>query len=251
MFTEKEKLLANEAHLTKSLLSTGLHALRKADVEHIGLFYQAFFSLSIGLERMLKIIMIMKFRVENDGRFPENHELIKCGHDLKKLLKVIGIVSFNDEISNDIISFLNAFADKDRYYNFDSLTISDYNKDNPLVKWKQIQNKILETYPRKTILNQYLYAAKVLDQCSCVYFDDLSGNSIDSVEHLVLNQHDCEYAQSYAVWHLFKIIKTLKSYICSLEREKHFMPVISEFFDYYTDYWSRSEIRKKKNWMDI
>lgn len=185
MFTEKEKLLANEAHLTKSLLSTGLHALRKADVEHMGLFYQALFSLSIGLERMLKIIMIMKFRVKNDGGFPENHEVKNCRHNLKKLLKEIDVVSFNNEISDDIISFLNAFADKDRYYNFDSLTISNYNKDNPLAKWKQIQNKILKTYPRKTISNQHLYAARVLDQCSCVYFNDLSGNSIDSVEYLV------------------------------------------------------------------
>ncbi len=251
MFTEKEKLLANEAHLTKSLLSTGLHALRKADIEHIGLFYQAFFSLSIGLERMLKIIMIMRFRVENDGSFPENHELKKCGHNLEKLLKEIGIASFNNVISDSIISFLNDFAQKDRYYNFDSLTIAEHNKDNPLTKWNQIQNIILETYPRKTISDQYLYAAKLLDQCSSVYFYDLNGNSVDSVEKLVLNQYDCEYVQGYAVWHLFEIIKSLHKRIRSLEQKKYFMPVISEFFDFYTDYWSRSEIRKKKNWMNI
>lgn len=42
MFTDKEKLLADETHLTKSLLSTGLHALKRADLEHKGLFFLSF-----------------------------------------------------------------------------------------------------------------------------------------------------------------------------------------------------------------
>ena len=47
----------------------------------------------------------------------------------EKLLKEIGIASFNNVISDSIISFLNDFAQKDRYYNFDSLTIAEHNKD--------------------------------------------------------------------------------------------------------------------------
>lgn len=43
MFTEKEKLLANEAALTASLLGNGLNALRKANIYNKGLYYQAFF----------------------------------------------------------------------------------------------------------------------------------------------------------------------------------------------------------------
>ena len=48
MFTDKERNLANEANLTASLLGNGLNALRKADLYNKGLYYQAFFSLSIG-----------------------------------------------------------------------------------------------------------------------------------------------------------------------------------------------------------
>ncbi len=43
MFTDKERNLANEANLTASLLGNGLNALRKADLYHKGLYYQAFF----------------------------------------------------------------------------------------------------------------------------------------------------------------------------------------------------------------
>lgn len=54
MFTEKERILANEAALTASLLGNGLNSLRRADMYNKGLYYQAFFSLSIGIERLLK-----------------------------------------------------------------------------------------------------------------------------------------------------------------------------------------------------
>ena len=47
MFTEKERILANEAALTASLLGNGLNSLRRADMYNKGLYYQAFFSLSI------------------------------------------------------------------------------------------------------------------------------------------------------------------------------------------------------------
>lgn len=97
----------------------------------------------------------------------------------------IGIENFKDEISNDIISFLNDFAQKDRYFNFDSLTISDYKRDNPLEKWHKIQNKILDAYPHKPLSAQYLYLAKSLDCYASVYFTDLDGNDMTSLESLV------------------------------------------------------------------
>lgn len=43
MFTEKERILANEAALTASLLGNGLNSLRRADMYNKGLYYQAFF----------------------------------------------------------------------------------------------------------------------------------------------------------------------------------------------------------------
>ena len=43
MFEEKERLLANEAELTSSMLANGLTSLRKANVYNKGLYYQAFF----------------------------------------------------------------------------------------------------------------------------------------------------------------------------------------------------------------
>lgn len=70
MFNEKEQLLANEAALTASLLGNGLNALRKAGIFNKGLYYQAFFSLSIGIERLLKMIIITRYRSNITKNFP-------------------------------------------------------------------------------------------------------------------------------------------------------------------------------------
>ena len=39
MFTDKERVLANEASLTASLLGNGLNALRKADIYNLSLIH--------------------------------------------------------------------------------------------------------------------------------------------------------------------------------------------------------------------
>lgn len=76
------------------------------------MFYQAFFSLSIGIERLLKIIIINKYRVDNEGEFPEDINLKGLGHDLVKLCKYLGIEFEDDSIHIKLIRFLNDFAKK-------------------------------------------------------------------------------------------------------------------------------------------
>lgn len=106
MFTEKERLLANEASLTSSLLGNGLNALRKASIYNKGLYYQAFFSLSIGVERLLKIIIITQYRSEHNGDFPVDIDMKKIGHNLIKLCQYTGIQFKKDCIHEKIVIFL-------------------------------------------------------------------------------------------------------------------------------------------------
>ena len=107
MFTDKERVLANEASLTASLLGNGLNALRKADIYNKGLYYQAFFSLSIGIERLLKIILITQYRCAHEGDFPVDLDLKKIGHDLNKrelaaMMDSISVIRFHDLQGNEI-----------------------------------------------------------------------------------------------------------------------------------------------------
>lgn len=143
MFTDKERNLANEANLTASLLGNGLNALRKADLYNKGLYYQAFFSLSIGIERLLKIIIINEYRVNHEGAFPTDINPRKFGHDLIKLCEYIGIRFENNPLHVKIIGFLNDFAKRSRYYNIDSMMNTSIEYEDPLSDWYLLSQDIL------------------------------------------------------------------------------------------------------------
>ena len=57
-FNQAEKLLLIEGSLSAYALANGLDCLRRANVYEKGMYYQSFFSLSIGIERLLKLIII-------------------------------------------------------------------------------------------------------------------------------------------------------------------------------------------------
>ena len=151
MFNEKEIMLKNEASLVSSLLGNGLNSLRKSNLNNIGLYYQAFFSLAIGLERLLKIILITQYRVQNNEEFPKQLPLKDYGHDLLKLTKLANInLNDKDDIHYRILEFLNNFSQKARYYNLDNI-INENSKNNldPLSDWAIIENLIYEKIPYK------------------------------------------------------------------------------------------------------
>jgi hypothetical protein len=251
MFNEKERLLANEATLTASMLSSGLHALRKANTFQKGLFYQAFFSLSIGIERLLKIIIIAQYRCKTKGEFPANKQLKSYGHDLLKLSEIVGTVNYKKDIHKEILSFLSKFARSSRYYNIDVIADDKGNNVDPLSEWAEIQNKIIKDCGKKKVwLNKELLA-KSLDEVAVVVFHDMMGNEINSCLGILEESENMDLIQGYSVLHVYEIIMGLVKIIHRLENEKYMLPILSEFFSYYSDYWSSYQIRNKKNWINI
>jgi hypothetical protein len=125
-----------EAELTRQLLAAGLGALVKANHMDKGRFSQAFFDLSIGLERLLKLIYLIDHALQSGGSFPSNGDLRKrFGHDLTALhaeaLKIRRRLEDEGEqfvfavpdptLSARIVGVLAEFAKGTRYYNLDYL----------------------------------------------------------------------------------------------------------------------------------
>ena len=251
MFTEKERLLANEASLTSSLLGNGLNALRKANIYNKGLYYQAFFSLSIGVERLLKIIVITQYRSENDGEFPVDIDLQKIGHNLNKLCEYTGIQFKKDSIHEKIVSFLNDFARKSRYYNIDSMIDKNVQYYDPLYEWSLIAESILDSSKKRKITKNKRELAELLDSFAIFQFYDLQGSEVNDALG-VLNIHENqEIIQAYSVQYMFEIITKLVGEVRKLQNRKYMMPVLTEFFSLYHTYWKPYEIRKKKDWLRI
>ena len=88
-FKEEEKLLLLEGALVSSALADGLERLRTADIYHKGMYYQAFLSLATGMERLLKLIIIYEYKINNNDRFPDNKYLKEKGHNLYEMFKTI------------------------------------------------------------------------------------------------------------------------------------------------------------------
>jgi hypothetical protein len=67
--TNINELLNREAALSAQLLGNGLTSIRKYDFSSKGIFYSGMFSISIGLERILKIILVLDYQIKN-SKFP-------------------------------------------------------------------------------------------------------------------------------------------------------------------------------------
>jgi hypothetical protein len=69
--------LGREAALVRHLVGSGASALGKANyADQMGEYYTAFFGLSIGLERLSKLILVADFAITNDGKMPEKKKYV-------------------------------------------------------------------------------------------------------------------------------------------------------------------------------
>jgi hypothetical protein len=125
--------MMTEAGVAAESLFAGLTALRQANYAQKSLYNHAFFSISIGLERMMKLAILIECRTRPNGAYPTEEEFRKkYGHSLKRLFaKIEGIREGysdrlrwdlpNREISMAALNILSDFAEFTRYYNLNVL----------------------------------------------------------------------------------------------------------------------------------
>jgi hypothetical protein len=146
-------LLQQEGYLFRCCLTEGLTALRNSNLHDIGRYYVAFFQLSNGLERLLKVIVIIEYAATHGLTFPPNTLLRKIGHDLLQLVTKVRSVQnclptqslaflIPGSIEWEIVEHFNEFARGARYFNLDTLTAGTIRVD-PLRRWNLILERII------------------------------------------------------------------------------------------------------------
>ena len=147
-------LLQNEAFLLEGCLRYALTALMKSSGEDRGALYAALFSYSTGLERLLKLTLLLDHCIANKGTFPTYTQIKTFGHDVSTLYKsaTAVVVRYNIEIpescrTDDLderwVELLTGFAVSGRYFNLDALTGSGKSED-PLPEWGKLLYEIYE-----------------------------------------------------------------------------------------------------------
>jgi hypothetical protein len=67
----ERRALLREAALVRHLLGSGVTALGRADyATGLGEYYSAFFGLSIGLERLAKLVLVADYAISNHSQMP-------------------------------------------------------------------------------------------------------------------------------------------------------------------------------------
>lgn len=264
MLPKEFLLLSREAELASMSLCAGLTALRKADTTHKGYYTQAFFSISTGLERLIKLVVILDYAVGNNGQYPGNKHLRKLGHKILPSFKKLKIVAdkygfeerykniSNDPISLAALQVITEFAEGARYSNLDELADNKRFED-PIKSWQShVGQLILKKYPsrkKRTQLDDMIDQAMM--ENSIIMIQGEHGKVIDNFAELRAFQQDAERMNKYGMRHLVEIIQMLTKLLATIghvaqQRKRLCVPYFNEFFVPFNapkQYW-----HNKKSW---
>lgn len=249
------KPFMREADLARMCFATGLNALAKANHMQGGYYNQAFFNISIGLERLLKLTFLIDFAFANEGRFPSEDELRKrFSHDLRKLydegrairarLVAEGETFHFDLVDADladrIIDVLADFAQSaGRYYNLDYLVGASKLGRDPLEAWAtEVAGYLATSYPERRRARDLAFAADADDLIggwSAVMQQTEDGQHIGSVYDSVMHGRIGEWVQEQATFHCATMIRYLAEILSVLNHRSKpgavvELPCLWEFF---------------------
>ena len=249
--------LVKEAQFTNEMLGAGATQIRKCNYAQKGIYFQAFTSLSTGLERIGKLCMMLDFYIDNAGKFPTpDHMKKEIGHDINKLyVRSVAIsrerkISFyfpnklDSEIYSNILTVLSSFAMGDRYSNIDTLVHNPKSGD-PLQNWfNTVDLVIFDKYVsgrKKTIIAQNAYLAKtLLDGFMMVQHTSETGSDITDIEEGSYRTGLQEAVAPYRQLFVLQIIRFWVELLCSLQGDAmrvsneeipHFSEIFAIFFN--------------------
>lgn len=232
IFGNEFHMLAQEGRLAQSTLLSGMEFLRNADYDNTGSYYAAFFQLSIGLERLMKIAFILNHKAKHDLKNPSGKDVRALGHDLVAAYEVCKNLAADRAMNmarwfeagtpeHDMLSHLSEFAKGARYYNLDTFAERQPFSD-PIVKWYAAHKRIADTY--------ISYAKQEKINNLAIAHCDKHG--LHGWERSITGEYrltvDCTFihelfrqANPYCVWTVINILKPFHSLLSRLSDEVH------------------------------
>jgi hypothetical protein len=221
IFSPEWHALGREAALAAEQLAIGATSLGKANHAQQGLYTQAFFGLSIGLERIAKLVIVADYAIEN-RRFPDNRILRNIGHEIDVLLNHCESLSIkwrngqdyserpNLDIHKGIIETLTEFAKSSRYYNLDFLTGGRKQFPEPIGGWWQrVGQPILQKHytqrQREKDEVQSKLMHDLLSKQTLVLYHDEQEKKIDNIEAMIMQAGATRIVQKYGRFYAHRL----------------------------------------------
>ncbi|MES2457885.1 MAG: hypothetical protein V4594_20165 [Bacteroidota bacterium] len=215
---EKFNVINREAGIISELLTSGLEAIRKI-YKSQAYYYQSFYAISMGFERLMKLIIHIELPTTNP---------YKLGHKLEDLSNALNITFPNNSIEHEILVFLTDFAKGDRYTIVDFLYNGDSDRlaKEPIVYfYKAILTRILNAHPPKKPV-----IFPNLDDCGYVLSIKEDLTEIQSLNDWMIHNQTIEHASKYSAMYMARILRPFISRLESHGGNPN--PHFSELFRY-------------------
>lgn len=271
IFHNHYHLLVSESELIEWMLYTGLTLIRNSNEAPNGKTTSGFYNLSIGIERLCKLIIITNHMSNNKLVPPSNSTIKSYSHDIRKLIlniindssiKSDSLISTYQDTTQDIISLLSEFGRSTRYQNINELSTNDKTTD-PLIKWQAILKKIYKNempqYTKKKILEEGLFYTNMFKNNSYFLLFDLNRETIsqdDIFSHFSIQEKSIARAVRHLVLFLLSLRTILidvgdKARTVALSTSKDIM-IIPYFNDFMKGLLgSKSNLLTKKRWQNV
>lgn len=225
---DQHTAILREAQLAAGLIGSGVTALGKASHATVGNYHEAFFGISIGIERLCKLLYIADNAIDHGGDFPSFESLKKQGHGLEDLLDICEDIAgrvdqsrqFSERpstpIHEGIVRVLTAFAKTSRYYNLDFLTKPSVQYVDPVAAWwSEVGEPICELhYNEKRRKRNETQAATMeahIGGNAIVIHTAETGEPINEFEQLMKRQGSTKVVQRYGRLYTLQIVRWLTS----------------------------------------
>lgn len=241
-------LVDRECLLIGNSFASGLTSLRKANLHTKGFFYQAFFQLSIGLERLCKLTLILD-KLLNSGKSTTIKELKSYGHNINDLIDQVlsKIPHETDEvmdlgqdnaIRHALINHLTKFAEDTRYYNLNNLS-GENSKDEPLILWHNhviipALQKYIPPAKQEKFKIKINFMENIYKDFSLGWYEDIQSN-LTTFNNYHYSSEIILRTAPYIVLEFVQITKPIVNFLIDLSRKIHSkmgieLPDINNYF---------------------
>jgi len=250
-----------EAALSSDAIGYGLTALRSYSFADKGRFFSGMFMLSIGLERILKLILVFDEGYRS-GALPTDDALRTAGHDITSLLahaKTINasrglgvqIERVEDPLCRDLVALVSAFARRARYHNLNVLSGAARDEDEePLAAWDRVigAELVRRHHRRSKDADETLELARAVDRHggAVVLHSAEDGAPIRTMETLAEAEAHIGTKQKYATWYALCVVEFCADLLKALDEQVQPPTYVSEHFRYFHTLDRQSALRRKR-----
>lgn len=261
---------SREGEIAASMLASGATLLGKAHSWKHGLRNEAFFSLSIGFERLAKLTVVVDYAVKHGGKFPDNSMLKdRYRHDLRLLLQAVAdlapeypidaelVTTPDTKIHNGIVEVLCDFAKTTRYYNLNLLTNANTRlASDPISAWhKLVGLPILQKHYKSQQQSRDIEWADFLQATiggsSIVLYRSEENRLITDLAEASITELQSRVIARYGQFYTLQIIRYLSAILWEVEYTAHrqgleVIPSLHEYFGVF--YNDDSYFKRRKTW---